>query len=267
MDKKVHSIMLQLVDDMVADGLTHFTFDDAVQRLGRSPSATANVLRRMAIHGLVDRVRRGNYVIRKLGVLGTRAASENLSIVVASTFSGHSHRIAYGSALDEHDLIAHPVRTIYVASTRRMRVKSLSGRPLRTVAEPEEAIRIGAAAHGLSWISDLERALLDAAARPDLVGGAAVLAEALAAAGRKINPDNLTEYARQLGWNAALRRIGSMSDALAVEGLAGKLAPLKPPVSDLDLEPGSGMSTAWRDSRWRVRWAQPLDELANVVRQ
>ncbi|MFH1438268.1 MAG: type IV toxin-antitoxin system AbiEi family antitoxin domain-containing protein [Pseudomonadota bacterium] len=267
MDTRTHNTSLVLVDDLVADGFTYFTFDDARRRFGRTPSATANLLHRMVGHGLVDRVRRGHYVIRRLGVLGTRAASEDLAIVVASAFSGHPHRIAYRSALDEHDLIAHPVRTITVASTRRMRVKSLSGRPLRMVAEPEEAIRVGAVAHGASWASGIERALLDAAARPDLTGGVAVLAGAIAAAGRKVNPESLNLYAEQLGWAAALRRIGSVSDALGVEGLAGKLAPLKPPVADLDLEPGSGMSTVWRDFRWRVRWVQSPDELANAVRQ
>lgn len=206
-------------------------------------------------------------MIRRLGVLGTRAAAEDLATIVAPVFSGYSHRLAYRTALDEHDLVAHPVRTIYVASTRRMRVKNLSGRPLRTVFEPEEVIRIGAVSHGPSWISGLERTLLDAAARPDLSGGAAVLAAAIAAAASKINPGNLTLYAEQLRWGAALRRIGTVADAMGVEGLDGKLAPLKPPVADLELEPGSGTSSVWRDSRWRVRWAQSPAELANVVRQ
>jgi len=260
-------MMLPLANDLVADGLISFTFDDARRRLGRSPTATANLLRRMVASGLVDRVRRGRYVIRQLGVLGTRAASENLAIVVASAFSGLPHRIAYRSALDEQDLVAHPVRTICVASPRRMRVKNLSGRPLRSVHEPEAFIRIGAVAHGPSWVSDLERALLDAAARPDLAGGAAVLAEAMAAAGKRTDAESLVRYARQLGWNAALRRLGSISDALGIEGLAGKLALLKPPVADLDLEPGASSPTVWRDARWRVRWTQSPRELVNVVRQ
>ncbi|MCK5806184.1 MAG: hypothetical protein KAI66_25355, partial [Lentisphaeria bacterium] len=253
MDRTAHGMALAFVDDLVADGRTHFTFYEARQRLDRSPSATANLLRRMVAYGLVDRIRRGHYVIRRLGVLGTRASAEDLSVVVASAFSGSPHRIAYRSALDENDLITHPVRTLYVASTRRMRVRSLSGRPLRTIAESKEAIRIGAKPYGPSWLSDTERTLLDSAARPELSGGSAVLAEAIAAAGKGIDPDRLTHYAKHLGWGAALRRIGSVSDALVIDGLAGKLAPIRPPVADLDLDPGSGMSTAWRDSRWRVR--------------
>ncbi len=267
MDSGTHNAGLQLVDDLVAAGKTHFTFDEVVPRIGRSPAATANLLRRMVASGLVDRVRRGHYVVRQIGVLGTRAAAEDVAIAVGAAFLGHAHRMAYRTALDEQDLIAHPARTIYVATARRMRVKSLSGRPLRTIAESETAIRIGAMARGPSWISTLDRALLDAAARPALVGGAAVLAEAMVSAGNDVDAERLTRLAKRLGWASALRRIGSIADALEIEGLAGRLQPLRPPTADLDLEPGLDTVRVWRDRRWRVRWALTHDELANAVRR
>jgi len=258
---------LRLVDDLIAAGKVYFTFDEAVRHLDRSPSATANLLRRMVSAGLIDRVRRGCYVVRNFGVLGTRAAAEHVGLAVAAAFQGHPHRIAYRTALDEHDLISHPVRTIQVAATRRMRVRELSGRPLRTIAEREAMISTGSIAHGPSWISNLERAILDAAARPELVGGAAALVEAISTAGRHADPARLWQYAEQLGWAAALRRIGSVADALEIQGLAGKLDPLEKPQADLHLEPAQDVTSVWRDSRWRVRWGQSLDELANVARQ
>ena len=261
------NMALRFVDDLAADDLQYFSFEDALKRLNLTASATSNLLHRMVAHGLIDRIRRGRYAIRRFGVLGTRAASEDLATVVAAAFSGHQHRIAYRTALDEHDLLTHPVQTIYVATRKRMRVRSLSGRALCTIAEPEEALGIGSLAHGLSWISDLERTLLDVAARPLLCGGATILAGAVVAAGKRVDPDRLARYAKQLGWSAALRRIGSVSEALVVNGLAGRLAPLKPPVADLFLSPGAGQPTAWRDARWRVRWTETPEEIANTVRQ
>lgn len=267
MNRLTHKNGLELVDDFVADGKTHFTFDEARRRVGRSPPATANLLRRMVASGLVDRVRRGHYVVRQFGVLGTRAAADDLAIAVAAAFSHRSHRMAYRTALAEHDLLAHPVRTVYVAAIKRMRVKALSGRPLHTVTESEKIIQIGAIARGPSWISNIERAILESAARPDLGGGAAVLAEAVTSASRNVDADCITDYARRLGWAAALRRIGSIVDALEIEGLAGRLQPLRPPVADLDLEPSIDSSRVWRDARWRVRWALSPAELANVTRR
>ena len=151
---------LRLVDDLVADGKTHFTFGEAQQRFGQSPSATGNLLHRMLTAGLIDRVRRGHYAIRQLGVLGTPSVAEEVALAVGAAFAGTPHRMAYRTALDEHDLIVHPARSIYVATSRRTRTKTLSGRPLHVVPEPKTSISVGAIACGSSWVSGIERALL-----------------------------------------------------------------------------------------------------------
>ena len=93
-----------------------------------------------------------------------------------------------------------------------------------------------------------------------------MIAEAIAAAARLVDPHRLMDYARRLGWGPALRRIGSIADRLEIAGLAGKLTTLAPPTSDLDLEPGAP-SRVWRDARWWVRWSHERDDLLNVVRQ
>lgn len=258
---------LWLADQFAADGQLTFTFEDAVERTGLSRPATANLLQRMASHGLVDRVRRGHYVTRQLGVLGTAAAAEDIALTVSAAFSGQEHRIAYRSALYEHGLITHPSRSIQVAAARRTRVAMLSGRPLRVVIEPHHMIGVGSTSLGPSMVSDPERALLDAAARPDLVGGPAVLAEALVAAGRRVRPERLQHYAERLSLHAALRRLGSVADRLEVSGLASQLEPIVAPKGDIDLEPRDPGSTGWRDAVWRVRWSQLPSELANVARQ
>jgi predicted transcriptional regulator of viral defense system len=96
---------------------------------------------------------------------------------------------------------------------------------------------IGGIKCGESRVSNVERALLDAAMRPALVGGAAVLAEAVVTAGGNVDAAELTRHARELGWGSALRRIGSIADALDVRGLAGQLKPLAQPTADLDPGP------------------------------
>ena len=258
---------LALANELVAEGRSTFTFDEVERRLGKSKTATANLLKRMEKAGLIDRVRRGHYVVRQLGVLGTPAAAEDVALSVGAALKGVSHRIAYRSALYEHDLVVHPTRSIQVAAERRIRTKTLSGRPLQVVIEPLEKLEVGRVSWGTSTISDQYRAVLDAAQRPRLVGGVEVLAEAFAAAAHELNAEILMDYARRLGWAAALRRLGSLADALAPKPLQGALQPLRPITADLDLEPGTDEPTVWRDSRWRVRWPRSVDELMAVSRQ
>jgi len=124
---------------------------------------------------------------------------------------------------------------------------------------------IGAIAYGESWLSDIERALLDAAARPKLVGGITVLAEAIATAADSVDVEKLARYAKALGWEQAIRRIGSIADALELGNFAGKLEPLEPITADPDMEPGKGSAKVWRDRVWHMRWPMHVSELANVV--
>ena len=198
---------LALANELVAGGHSMFTFGEAEMRLGKSKTATANLLKRMEKDGLVDRVRRGHYVVRQLGVLGTPAAAESVALSVGAALSGVSHRIAYRSALYEHDLLVHPSRSIQVATERRIRTRSLSGWPLQVVIESPEKIGVGRVPWEASHISDRHRAVLDAACRPRLVGGVEVLADSFAAAAHELDAEILMDYARRLGWSAALRRL------------------------------------------------------------
>ena len=214
--------------------------------------------------GVVDRVRRGCYAIRPLGVLGTPAWTESEALAVAAAFAGLPHRIGYRSALNEHDLVTQPVRRIQVACSRRIRVRSLSGWPLMVIYEPPGIIGIGAVDLEKSKVSDMERALLDTANRPRSSGGVALLAEAIAMAGEEADAGKIARYADVTGWHAALRRIGSIADALEIRGLAGKLCPDKRMSSDLNLDP-SFTERQWRDPRWRVLWPMPVGELLAVA--
>ena len=256
---------LALANELVAEDHLTFTFEDMEKRLGKSKTATANLLKRMQTAGLIDRVRRGHYAVRQLGVLGTPTVAEDVALSVGAALKGVPHRIAYRSALYEHDLVVHPARSIQVATDRRVRTATLSGRPLRIVIEPSEALNVGRVPWGASWLSDHHRAVLDSAQRPRLVGGLEVLVEAFAAATVDLHADTLSEYARRLSRAAALRRLGSLADALALEPLAGRLTPIKPITADLDLEPGIDDPTVWRDNRWRVRWPRTVHELVAVV--
>jgi predicted transcriptional regulator of viral defense system len=256
---------VEILDDLVAEGRERFTSALVRERLGLSAAAASNLLARWMRDGFVDRVARGQYVVRPLGALGTRAASQDVALAVGAAFSGTRHRIGYRSALDHHGLLTHPARTIQVACATQRRLRTVSGRKLRIVSEPEDIVAIGAepAGHG-SMVSGHARALLDAAARPDLAGGPTTLAEALSA--RHVNPTELTRLARELDAGAALRRIGSIADQLEIPGLAHELRPLKQPRSDIRLDTRDP-HRAFRDSPWWVSWPVTPEDLAREVWQ
>ena len=250
---------IESLDRRLAAGKATLTSAELRKELGISAQATSNLLTRWRRAGLVDRVAQGRYAIRQIGLLGTRASSEDVALAVAALVGPHPHRIAYHSALDFHGLLTRPVRTIQIASPRRFASTTVSGLPLRIVHEPGKTVKLSSEPAGHdALVSALERALLDAASRPDLVGGYLPLAEALAAS--RPEPDRLLELARRLNANAALRRIGSLADRLQLHELARALRPNRP-TFDIDLDPGlKHLGTAFRDPDWRIRW--PVDPSA-----
>lgn len=257
----MHRLSLKPLDDRLAVGKTTLTSRELREELGLSPSATSNLLTRWRRAGLVDQVARGRYAIRQIGLLGTRASSEDVALAVSALVEGRAHRISYHSALDFHGLLTRPVRTVQIASPHRFASTVISGRPLEAVFERADTVELGVEPAGFgAFASNLERTLLDAAARPDLVGGYFPLAEALAAS--KPDAARLRELAEQLDASPALRRIGSLADRLEIAGLAGKLKPLASPNWDLDLDPGlrGELGSPFRDSIWRIRW--PADPRA-----
>ena len=251
---------LKPLDDRLATGKTTFTSRELREELGKSPAATSNLLARWRKAGLVDRVAHGRYAIRQIGLLGTRAASQDVALAVAALTGGLAHRIAYHSALDFHGLLTRPVRTVQIASPHRFSSISISGHPLQVVFEREESLAMGTEPAGFGAIvSNLERTLLDAALRPDLVGGYFPLVEALADS--EAGPSRLLDLADQLQASPAVRRIGSIVDQLQLPRLAGELKPLVAPQWDIDLDPGLKESNGvFRDATWRIRW--PVDPKA-----
>lgn len=258
------AVNIDILDQLASRGRTTVSAAELQEMLGRSPQATSNLASRWVKEGFVDRVAPGRYALRGLGNLGTRAASEDVALAVGALLASEPHRIAYKTALDYHGLIAHPVRRIQVATDRRVQVTRLSGRPLQVVREPAKTIRIGAEqATAGAWVSGHERALLDAAARLDLVDGVMVLAEALHA--RPASAVRLQEVAAELDAMAALRRVGSLAEVLDAPGLAGELdRPARGGVIWLD--PDDARVAVWRDRRWGVDWNRPPDEVVAMTR-
>jgi predicted transcriptional regulator of viral defense system len=256
---------LDLVNRLVAQGKHQFTFGDAVEAFGDSPSATGHALTRLGKSGFVDRVVRGQYVVRQLGALGTRAVSEDLVGTVGAAFEGQRHRIAYRSALAEHGLLQHPVRTVFIASDRQVRQRLIDGRPLRVVIERPELITLESEPVGRSLLSNVNRALLECAMRIDLAGGATTLAEALTSAARNVDPKVIADLADGFGARglAAERRLASLATALHLP-VAIRTASTDRPVIRLDPR---DEHQEWVDRTVNVGWNISIDELLAVVEQ
>ena len=243
---------LTFLDELASEGRLVFTAQELREQFGLSPQAASNLVKRWRDAGLIDVVRRGVYALRPFGRMGTRVASEDVALAVAATFRDKQHRIAYLSALDYHGLLDHPARAIQVASPHRLRASTISGRRLELIYEPSSTVLLGSVrTPNDAYVSTPDRALIDTAARLDLVGGAEVLIEVMRS--YQFDQQAVQELAEELNASASVRRIGSVARQLQISPLT-KLKPLSAPLGDIPLDPSLAADRKYRDSIWRVVW-------------
>ncbi len=256
---------IRLVDTLAAEGCTHVGADEVRRRLGISAQATSNLLARLARDGLVERVRRGSYLLRPLGELGVAAvASDRLAEAIVLAVGDRDHRVCFRTALHEHGLLTRGGQRVQVAVTRRLFVDEMGGRQLESIIEKPATVHVGAQPHDIAMISTVERALLESAGAPRRVGGISVVAEALAAA--ELKPSVVGELSFALGLDAALRRLVSLDRQLQIgklDGIALSARSTRP----LRLDPTDERDDGPVDTVAGVRWPGPVEELSEVVRR
>ena len=247
--------VLRYLDDLVRRGEQTLTTAGLAERFDLSPQSASNLCGRLLDKGLVDRVSPGRYAIRQLGLLGTPAAAEAVTLAVGAAFGDELHRIAYRSAFAHHDLIQHPSRIIQVALPRQVRMQSLSGRPLQTIYETEDTLAVGSQDAGTrAKVSNLERSLTDAGRRPALVGGLDVVAEALATAQPRINWDRLSQYFDLPVFRASGRRLASVCSQTGLPWRA-RSGSSRVPRRSIRAYPASTAQPEWRDPVNAVVWS------------
>ena len=77
------------------------------------------------------------------------------------------------------------------------------------------------------------------------------------------DPLKLSELARELQAEPALRRLGSLSEALNLDRIAKSISPPAEDASVLALDPRAPTEAPWTDQRWRVGGRCPGGKVAN----
>jgi hypothetical protein len=109
----------------------------------------------------------------------------------------------------------------------------------------------------------VERALLESAQRPRVVGGIATVAEALARAER-VNEATINGLAGQLDYTVGLRRLVALERGLGLHTLEGfRIPPVE--VREIPLDPTDRRTEGQLDETAGVRWPGPVEELRAVI--
>lgn len=174
-------------------------------------------LGRLARRGWLQRLAGGLYLIVPLDAGPQRAWTEDLLAIIPQLVQPAA--IAYWSALSYWGLTEHFPSTTFVQTTKRKRAVTVLGMPVRFVTVSPERFfgLVQRTRNGRPvQITDREKTLLDAASRPDLSGGAGLLAQALGTAAPDLDWDKLDSYLERWRGGEAVKRLGYL---IQVSGL------------------------------------------------
>ena len=244
------------------------TVNEAVALLGRSPSATATWLARLARRGWLARARRGLYVVLPLEATASRSPSVEDPWVLASKLFSPCY-IGGWSAAEHWGLTEQLFRSTFVVTAAgvRRRTERVLGLEFHVV----KVARVRLTTMTLVWrgrervpVSDRERTLADALASPGWVGGIRHLADLLRAyrESRHWNPTRLLNRVNELGRGAAFKRLGFLAEMLlpGAEQVVG-VCLAKRTAGIIKLDPS--VSTRGRlNKRWGLWVNIPLHERA-----
>jgi len=206
----------EFLTTFAAQGKMIFTLAQAREFWG-GLAHTSQALDRLDKGGWLHCLDRDVYMIIPLeaGLERTWSAS---ALVIAS-YLIQPAAIAYWSALHYWQLTEQVPSTVFVQSTARSRQleKEILGMTFRfmTVAEAKFFGVIRRTLQGQPfYVTDREKALVDAADRPEFSGGVLQLAQALQAAQRVLDWQRLDDYLQRWPTTSPLKRIGYLVEML-----------------------------------------------------
>ena len=233
-----------------------FTFEDA-RVFWSTSSRTANALSRLARKGWIKRLDRGTYLIVPLEAGPEQTWSE--SGLVIAPYLVNPAAVAYWSALHYWNMTEQIPQTTFVQTTVRKQSMTLFGQEFRFITvRPERFFGTyeRTADDRRIIVTDQEKTLLDAAARPDLSGGIVQLSQAMKAASSNLDWEKLDTYLEKWGGGTVVKRLGYLLEgsALNVPGTEQRLIRWRNMLSAgiSLLEPGS-QARGPVVTRWRLQ--------------
>ncbi len=208
----------QIIARLAGEGLEFFTLADLEGRL-RLPDRKAAyaVVRRLARAGLIRRIKRGAYAIAPPADWGGgEATSINWYVAAANAVANEPYYLGFYTAMELHQMLQHPLRTVFVAVTTHHRELAFGPARIRFVKLTpgklfgQEDRRLDG--HVVE-VATLERTLLDCVDRPDLCGGIEEVFRGYVRRCADLDPDRLLRFVARLDKPLLTKRLGFMLEA------------------------------------------------------
>ena len=268
-DKTLGPASAELLLRLSAEGKVIFSVADAQTITDKSYTATTTLLSQLVRKGWLVRLVPGKYLIVPLEAGLESIPMADRYVIAREVLDTLPHYISHYSAMEIHQMTTQPVNTVYVTVSRQRTSRTIAGVKYRFVyANPRSfwgQESIWATDQEQVQVSNLEKTILDCAARPHLCGGLGELGKGLWLRKADLDESQLTAYLERLDHKAATKRIGFLLETYGL-GRPDTIAALQSLVNRRYalLDPTLPDDGPYR-ARWRLRVNLDPDELKAIV--
>ncbi|MEK6863833.1 MAG: type IV toxin-antitoxin system AbiEi family antitoxin domain-containing protein [Nanoarchaeota archaeon] len=245
----------QLLSELAAKNKAIFTFGEARALLKEKKPATAKLLHDLVRNGWLFRIAKGIYMILPLEA-GAKPEFTEHEFAIASSMAGEGY-ISYWSALNYYGFTEQVPKTVFVAITRRKKEKEVLGLRIRFVCIKKKKF-FGFKKICINnihvRIAEKEKAIIDCLDLPRNCGGISEAVKAISGAKDEIDSKKMEMYAKRMGNNAVINRLGYIFELLGIK------TALKPGKHPALLEPEAGTKGRY-NQKWNIIENVPKKEL------
>ena len=254
-------------------GVDFFTLEDLRAALDIDRDEAKDLAFRMARAGTTRRLRRGLYAALEPADWGQDGFLGNWYRAAARLAEPHPYYLAYYTAMEIHRMLQHPLKTVFVATTRQrpdtrvdpVRFRFVNVAEYKFFGFEDTQVQRGR----MVKVADLERTFLDCVNRPDLCGGLEEVFRGFDRRHDDIDRDRLLHYVLRLDHPVITKRLGFLLEMVGhgdvlllreLERAAGRLKRYLPLVN------GGPVGGADRNKRWELTINTDIPKLLHTLR-
>ncbi|HIJ07374.1 MAG: Uncharacterized protein XD88_1811 [Methanocalculus sp. 52_23] len=211
---------MQLLKMMAREGEV-FTIDQVHEKTGIQKEVLRVILSRMEKGGLLERIKRGTYLIIPLASEKGRYTMHEFAL---ASHLIRPYAIGYWSALHHYGLTEQIPVTVFIQTTARSKktlieILGITFRIIRLKEEKLFGLRKEWIDDAQVIITDKEKTIIDCLDKPQYAGGITLVAQALAAhqMSDTFDLNRMIRYAIDIGNSAVVRRLGYLSDTMGLD--------------------------------------------------
>lgn len=186
---------------------------------GKLDDSVYKIIDTMVGQGVLYKLRKGLYAVNSIP---GQPSMPNWHLIAEAMVYPNPYYVAFGSALEIHNLTTQPLLREYIVSDKRMlpKVQMISNIPFEMVTMASHKF------YGFkkTWItnfdkvmcSDIEKTIIDCLAAPQYAGGMEGIIKAIDMAKDKIKPNVLVDYAFRYKTQAVVKRLGYLLQTLSL---------------------------------------------------